>query len=104
MPIELRRATIKRLEATETTQNNSVPVNRSDLTASKSVHLSSRERDCLLWTAKGKSSVDIGFILGISESTVNFHIKNSMTKLGAATRTVAVVKAIQRGLIDPLAL
>lgn len=62
--------------------------------------LSSRERDCLGWSAQGKSSWDIGVILGISPNTVSFHLKNAMRKLQAGSRTVAVVKAIKLGLID----
>ena len=64
------------------------------------VDLSKRERDCLRWTAEGKSSWDIGMILNISENTVNFHIKNAMRKLGTTSRTVAVVKAIRLNLIE----
>ncbi|MER9237304.1 LuxR family transcriptional regulator [Mesorhizobium sp. M0622] len=63
------------------------------------IHLSSREKECLLWTARGKSSWETGMILGISANTVNFHIKNIMRKLDAASRTVAAVKAIRLGLI-----
>ena len=40
-------------------------------------------------------------ILGISEDTVNFHIKNSMAKLDAGNRIMAIVKAIRMGLILP---
>jgi DNA-binding CsgD family transcriptional regulator len=64
------------------------------------VQLSRRERDCLIWTAQGKSSWDIGMILNISGNTVNFHVKNAMRKLGTASRTVAVVKAIRLNLIE----
>ena len=64
------------------------------------IDLSNRERDCLRWTAEGKSSWDIGMILNISENTVNFHIKNAMRKLGTTSRTVAVVKAIRLNLIE----
>ncbi|MBV8753570.1 MAG: LuxR family transcriptional regulator [Pseudonocardiales bacterium] len=64
------------------------------------VQLSQRERDCLSWTAQGKSSWDIGVILMISENTVNFHVKNAMRKLETSSRTVAVIKALRRGLID----
>jgi LuxR family transcriptional regulator, activator of conjugal transfer of Ti plasmids len=62
--------------------------------------LSQREKDCLIWTARGKSSCDIGTILTISPNTVNFHIKNAMKKLGTASRTVAVIKAIQYDIIN----
>jgi LuxR family transcriptional activator of conjugal transfer of Ti plasmids len=61
--------------------------------------LSEREKVCLLWTARGKSSWEIGRILGISENTVIFHIKNAMKKLGTKNRTLAAVKAIQLGFI-----
>jgi len=64
------------------------------------IQLSGRERDCLIWTAQGKSSWDIGMILNISGNTVNYHVKNAMRKLGTTSRTVAVVKAIRLNLID----
>jgi DNA-binding CsgD family transcriptional regulator len=64
------------------------------------VQLSGRERDCLRWTANGKSSWDMGMILNISENTVNFYIKNAMRKLGTTSRTAAVVKAIHLNLIE----
>ncbi|MCP5371486.1 MAG: LuxR family transcriptional regulator [Hyphomicrobiales bacterium] len=65
------------------------------------IQLSPRERECLLWSARGKSSWDIGMILNISEHTVNFHLKNAMGKLGAGNRILAIVKAIRMGLIIP---
>ncbi|MQW89082.1 LuxR family transcriptional regulator [Sinorhizobium saheli] len=62
--------------------------------------LSSREKECVLWVARGKSSWDIGVIMRISENTVNFHIKNVMRKLETSSRTVAAIKAITLGIID----
>jgi len=64
--------------------------------------LSDREKACLSWTALGKSSWEIGRILAISESTVVFHIKNAMKKLGTNNRTLAAVKAMKLGLIEPV--
>jgi len=69
--------------------------------SAETVRLTPRERECLVWSARGKSSWDIGEILDISEHTVNFHLKNSMTKLDAGSRILAVVKAIRMGLILP---
>jgi DNA-binding CsgD family transcriptional regulator len=63
--------------------------------------LSEREKACLSWAAVGKSSWEIGRILAISENTVIFHIKNAMRKLGANSRTLAALKAVQLGLIEP---
>ncbi|MER9839342.1 LuxR family transcriptional regulator [Mesorhizobium sp. M0145] len=62
--------------------------------------LSVRERECILWTARGKSSWEIGKILGISINTVNFHIKNTMRKLDTGSRTVAAIKAANFGIIE----
>nr|WP_289851698.1 LuxR family transcriptional regulator [Sinorhizobium meliloti] len=62
--------------------------------------LSQREKECILWVARGKSSWDIGVIMRISENTVNFHIKNLMRKLDTSSRTVAAMKAISLGIID----
>ncbi|MCK1667927.1 helix-turn-helix transcriptional regulator [Bradyrhizobium sp. 153] len=61
--------------------------------------LSEREVQCLRWVENGKSSWAIGVILNVSYNTVNFHIKNAMRKLETSTRTQAVVKARQLGLI-----
>ncbi|MER9826667.1 LuxR family transcriptional regulator [Mesorhizobium sp. M0115] len=63
-------------------------------------NLSPREKECILWTAKGKSSWEIGKIVGISVNTVNFHIKNVMRKMDAASRTTAAIKALKFGIIE----
>lgn len=63
--------------------------------------LTVREREMLLWAARGKSCWDTGVILGLSEHTVRFHLRNAMEKLQTASKIVAVVKAITLGLIDP---
>jgi len=55
----------------------------------------------LTWVARGKTSADIGQILGLTKRTVDFHIDNARTKLGAATRTEAVLKAASGKLIEP---
>jgi len=63
--------------------------------------LSPRERECMLWTARGKSASSISVILGLSENTVNFYVKNAMKKLGTTNRVIAVVLAVRAGLIEP---
>jgi LuxR family quorum-sensing system transcriptional regulator SolR len=63
------------------------------------VKLSTRERDVLSWTADGKTAWETSQILGISESTVAFHMKNAMTKLNCQTKVQAVAKAIALGLL-----
>lgn len=63
--------------------------------------LTFREREILLWAAEGKSDPVIAEILGISHSTVRFHIKNIFRKFEVNERTLAVVKAIKMRLISP---
>jgi LuxR family quorum sensing-dependent transcriptional regulator len=65
----------------------------------KSTSLSCREREILTWIAAGKSVVEIGEILNISDRTVEWHIQNSIAKLHAKTRTNAVAIALREGLV-----
>jgi len=44
-----------------------------------------RETDCLHWAARGKTNWEIGEILGVSENTVRYHMKNAFKKLAAKT-------------------
>ncbi len=57
------------------------------------VRLTKRERQCLIWVARGKTSLDIAQILMITERTVQYHIENARTKLGAESRLQAVILA-----------
>lgn len=61
--------------------------------------ITSRERQVLVWTAEGKSVPEISCILGISASTVNFHVRNVIAKLRASNRAHAAVKAAVLGII-----
>jgi len=63
--------------------------------------LSEREIETLTWSARGKTSDEIATILGLSKRTVDFHMDNARGKLGVATRTQAVVKAVTGRLIEP---
>jgi len=65
------------------------------------VSLSTRERECLLWLAKGKTREEIAMILGIAVCTVKFHLNNIRAKLGVYSREQAIVKAVMLDLINP---
>jgi DNA-binding NarL/FixJ family response regulator len=67
----------------------------------KHTNLNEREIEVLTLAARGKTSVEIARELRFSKRTVDFHIDNARTKLGAATRTEAVIKAARSGLIKP---
>jgi DNA-binding NarL/FixJ family response regulator len=58
-----------------------------------------RELEVLTLIREGYRNKQIADRLSISETTVNFHIKNLVEKLGANDRTHAVAIAIRRGLL-----
>lgn len=60
-----------------------------------------REKECLLWAARGKTSWEIGNILHLSDQTVTSYLKTAARKLGVYSKTHAVVKAVILGLIHP---
>jgi DNA-binding CsgD family transcriptional regulator len=62
--------------------------------------LTTREKDCLRWRSQGKTDWEISQLIGISQSTVKFHLESSRTKLGATNTIHAVSKAIVHGLIS----
>lgn len=61
--------------------------------------LTPREREVLALLAEGLPNKLIARQLAISEHTVKFHVNGLLTKLGAASRTEAVVRATRLGLI-----
>jgi DNA-binding CsgD family transcriptional regulator len=62
--------------------------------------LTPKETECLSWCKEGKTNWEIGEIMAISEKTVEFHLSNTIKKLGVSNRITAVVKGIQLGLIS----
>jgi DNA-binding NarL/FixJ family response regulator len=64
------------------------------------VKLTDREHETLGLVARGLTNPQIADTLVVSISTVNFHVHNVLNKLGAKTRTEAVVIASREGLID----
>ena len=65
----------------------------------KQLNLTRRQAEILSWCAIGKTSWEIGKILGISKSTVQFHIYESARRLGVLGRTAACVRASELGLL-----
>lgn len=62
--------------------------------------LSARELEVLRWTAQGKTSIEIGQILSLSDHTVNAYMTNAIKKLDCVNRTQLVAKAIRLKLIN----
>jgi DNA-binding CsgD family transcriptional regulator len=63
--------------------------------------LTEREREVLRWIGAGKSTWVIGRIMSLSDSAVNFHIRNAMRKLDCNSRHLAARRAVALGLISP---
>jgi LuxR family transcriptional regulator, quorum-sensing system regulator SolR len=61
--------------------------------------LTPRERECIKWSAEGKTAWEVGQILGIAERTAVFHINNVVQKLDAANKTQAIVRAVALNLL-----
>ena len=62
--------------------------------------LTDRQRDCLLWAARGKSDWEISRILGISHETVIQHLKQARERYGVGKRTLLAVHALFDGTIS----
>ena len=71
----------------------------SNETEDRRTRLSKRERAVLTAIADGLSNKEIARRLGISVHTVKFHVASILEKLKVDTRTEAVIKAAQLGLV-----
>lgn len=63
--------------------------------------LGPREKECLYWSALGKTNDEIAEILGLSMHTTQRYLMSGRHKLGAASTTSATALAIQLRLINP---
>jgi DNA-binding CsgD family transcriptional regulator len=62
-------------------------------------NLSSREIECLRWSAAGKSSEEIAIILDLSAHTVIGYLKSAMRKLDSVNRMQAIARALRYRLL-----
>ena len=61
--------------------------------------LTGREREVILWLARGYSYEMIGDRLGVGTETVKSHMKNILGKLGMKSRSEAVATCLRSGLV-----
>jgi DNA-binding NarL/FixJ family response regulator len=62
--------------------------------------LSTRELEVLRQLVAGRRNREIASTLDIAEGTVKLHVSSILGKLGAADRTEAVTRALQRGIVQ----
>ena len=65
-----------------------------------SPHVSNRERECLVWIARGKSDSEIATILGISPETVHQYVKHVRATYDVVSRSQLVARALFAGTIS----
>jgi len=65
----------------------------------REIHLSARERQCLILISQGNKTKEIAKILNISPYTVEDHLKKIRKEFQCKTMLEVVVEAMQRGLI-----
>ena len=63
--------------------------------------LTARETEILIAVSDGDTNKEIAATLGISTNTVNFHMKNILSKLQLRNRAQAVAYAVRAGLVKP---
>ena len=62
--------------------------------------LTDRQRDCLVWAARGKTAWEIGRILGITEETAVRHLKQARERYGVDKQTSLLIRALFDGIIS----
>jgi DNA-binding NarL/FixJ family response regulator len=68
--------------------------------AGAGVRLTARERQVLGLLAQGDRNKEIALRLGLRERTVKFHVANVLAKLNAQSRTEALRRALEMGLLE----
>jgi LuxR family quorum-sensing system transcriptional regulator CciR len=67
--------------------------------AAPPIQLTDRQRECVMWAARGKSDWEIARILGISHETVIEHLRHARERYGVGKRTLLAIHALFDGTI-----
>lgn len=59
--------------------------------------LTDRQRECLLWVARGKTDWEVATILGVSPATVVDHVRSARAEFGAVSRTQLLIRVLYDG-------
>lgn len=67
-----------------------------------STRLSEREQEIMHWVGHGKTNVEIGMILGISQFTVKNHLQRIFRKIDVRNRAQAISRILAMSRTAPL--
>lgn len=73
---------------------------RGDLRSHPAPSLTDRQRECVMWAARGKSDWEISRILAISEETVTRHLKLARERYGVPKRALLAIRTIYDGTLS----
>ena len=80
-------------------EQRKVPARASSVSQRAKQRLTVRENSIIEFIAKGKSNKEIARALGVTPETIKTHVKRIFSKLSAASRAQAVVRAQSLGLL-----
>jgi len=63
-------------------------------------HLSDRELEVMRWVASGRRQVDIALMLGLSERTIENHLRRIRKRLGATSTAQAIHLVVRAGSLE----
>jgi len=61
--------------------------------------LTQRQIQILTLVTEGKTNKEVGALLNVTEGTVKVHVNHIFGKLGVGSRTAAITRALQRGIV-----
>ncbi|MCY1413043.1 Transcriptional activator protein LasR [compost metagenome] len=76
-----------------------MPIQIKEAESAATVRLTPREHEVLQWCAQGKTSWEIAQILNCTEATANFHFGNIRKKFSVSSRSAALLKAFEQGVL-----
>jgi len=64
------------------------------------VKLTPRQRECLIWAARGKTDWEIARILGVGEHAIDRHLRQARERYGVDKRSTLIVRALFDGTVS----
>ena len=71
------------------------------VTPTTSPRLSAREKEVIRWIASGRRQADVALTLGLSERTIENHLRRIRKRMGAASTAQAIHLLVRAGELEP---